>query len=133
MKEIAAAIILILALFIGLALASGWSNERAASYEYAKGQAQALVISARAEAALDRAAAAQIVMLGAFPWGILFVLSLFGMAVVSLVFVLVMRQPLVIHTPPQIITREIIYLQAPDQPRREVWARLSDGVEIKRG
>jgi hypothetical protein len=133
MRAAAVFVLLILALVVALIVAAGWSSDRAANLEMARANGEAIVIRAQGQAALDRAQAAQltaaaasIAMLAAVPWGVLSCLGVLGLAVIALAAALVVRRPTIVQTPPQLITREIVYLPAPGQSRREVWQALSD-------
>jgi hypothetical protein len=91
---------------------------------YAQGQAEAMVVRAQAESRLHAAQAAAITSASLLPWGVLAILGLLGLAIVALCIVVVVRRPQA--GPPVLIERQIVYLPAPGQSRREVWQALSD-------
>jgi len=162
MKELAGGLGVVLVLTIGLVMATGWTSEKASRLEYAKGQAQALVISAEAQASLSRAEAAmiraeavttevmaraeaakmgilarteatQLLMMSGIPWAVLFVVSLLGLCVMGLLALAIVRRPVVVHAPPQIIERQIIYLPRPETPRMEILKALDHRNDRREG
>ena len=144
MKAAAAFVLLILALVVALIVAAGWSSDRAAQLENIRGMNETARIRAqaeadkeriiaqgeaainRAEAATMRTQAATVAMLAAVPWGVLACLGVLGLAAVALAFAAVVNRPTVVHTPPQIIERQIVLLPPPGQSRREMWRLLVD-------
>ena len=128
------------ALAVLLVTAMGWANDRAAQSKVAEGQAQALVIQARADytervaqansqARLNAAAANAVLMTAAFPWGVLSLLACFGLGVVVLGLALVVHRPG--QAPVRIIERQVVYLPAPGQRRGEVWQVLGEGAVVE--
>jgi hypothetical protein len=115
---------LFIVLILGLGLAAlgliALVNESAAKAETARGNAEAQIIHAEGQAALNRAQAASMVMTAAVPWGVLFILGLLGLAVVALCLVIVTRRPAV--TPPVVLMLppqpEISVLPPPGQEQR---------------
>lgn len=108
-------------------VASG--QDGAAKVEYARGQAEAMVIRAQAESALAHAQASQanalafgIMMIALTPWAILFTVSVLGFAVLGLLGYLGYLR----HTQVQQSVSTIVYLPRPDVPRREVWRTLTE-------
>lgn len=91
---------------------------------YAQGQAEAMVLRAQAESRLHAAQAAAITSASLLPWGVLAILGVLGLAVVALCAVIIVRRPQT--APPMLIERQILYLPAPGQTRREVWQALSE-------
>jgi hypothetical protein len=131
MEKLAGFIVTVLILFIVLAFAFGSMADSAAkstnaqaNLTYARGQAEAMVIRAQAESRLQAAQAAAITSASLLPWGVLAILGLLGLAVVALCVVIVTRPPR--QPAPYLIERQIVYLPAPGQSRREVWQALSD-------
>lgn len=96
-----------------------------ANLEYARGQAQAVVIQAQAESRLTSAQAAAITSATMLPWGVLGILGLLGLAIVGLCLVVIVRRP-VNDTPAYLPHPVIVYLPAPGQTRRETWQALSN-------
>ncbi len=88
----------------------------------AQGQRQAQVIEAQGQARLDSAAALSVASYALLPWGVLAVLGLLGLAIVALLGLVTIRRP-----QSQIVERQVVYLPAPGQARREVWQALSHG------
>jgi hypothetical protein len=95
-----------------------------ASLAYAQGQAEAMVLRAQAESRLHAAQAAAITAASLLPWGVLAILGVLGLAVVALCMVIVTRRPQT--APTLVVERQIVYLPAPGQSRREVWQSLSE-------
>lgn len=136
MKTAILLIIITLGLTLMIVYACGKVEDSVAARTYAEaakmdayGRAQAQIIQAQAESRLHAAEAGAItsaavsnVMLSALPWGILGILGLLGLGVVALAFVVVTRPP----RQPMLIERQVFYLPAPGQSRREVWQALSD-------
>ena len=128
MKNAAVLLLICFALGVALVFAAGNFQDSAAARERARGEAQAQIIYAQGQAALDRAEASVIraealtnQMWAALPWAILGVLGLLGLAVVALAFAVAVRpQP-----PAQIETR-IFYLPPPNASRRELWRALEE-------
>lgn len=122
-----------LALSAGLIFALGYANDRAAQKELARGQAESMILRAQGQARLDSAQAMGTIILAvaalvlsSLPLAVLAVLGILGLAVVALAFVMVRNRPLIIQTPPRLITREIVYLPAPGQSRHDVWRSLTE-------
>lgn len=108
-----------------------------AHLEYTRAEAQANIIRASSQAALQSSQASQqnalafsMVLMTLIPWGVLFTASLLGLGVLVLVFSLAYFR----HKDrqiPQIPSRHfVIYLPNPELPRREVWQALSGNREI---
>lgn len=154
MKAAAAFILLVLFFVVALIVAAGWSSDRAAALERVQGLNETARIRAaaeadaqrtraraeadkeriiaqgeaainRAEAATMRTQAAAVAMLAAVPWGVLACLGVLGVGVLALAFVAVVNRPAVVQSPPQIIERTVVYLPAPGQSRRDVWAAIA--------
>lgn len=130
--------VLFFGLFVGflIVLSSGLDAQSKATMaqahlEYTRGEIQANLIRAQSQAALNSAQASQahalafsITMMSLIPWGVLFTVSLLGLAIVGLVFVLGYFRHIERTTP---YPQQIVYLPPPDLPRREVWNALSSG------
>lgn len=93
---------------------------------YAHGQSQSMIIQAQAESRLHSAQATAVIMtsfsMSLLPWGALTVASLFGLSIVALFGMMALKR----MEQPHIIERQIVYLPAPEIPRREVWRQLSE-------
>lgn len=155
MDKLTGMIILIL---IGLALAVAliWGatslQEQATEYEQARGNAEAAIIRAHGQAALDRAEARAVVLEAAgqaaltqaqasiavilghaeanasllsatLPWGILGILGILGLAIVALAFVLATRPP---RYPVERIETRILYLPSPKASRQEFQRMIAE-------
>lgn len=124
MDKIATFFILIFGLSLALILAAGWANNQAAAARQAEAaiiRAQSQASLARAEAAVLRAEALSVQMYAALPWGVLGALAVLGLAVTALAVVLAVHPA----SPPQVVTREIVYLPPPGQSRRQTWQVLT--------
>ncbi len=130
MDKIATFFILIFGLFLALILAAGWANDQAAAARQAEAaiiRAEGQAALARAEAAILRAEAVSIQMYAALPWGALGALAVLGLAVIALAVALAIRP----SVPPQVVTREIVYLPPPGQSRHQTWQVLTAAQTVR--
>jgi hypothetical protein len=104
-----------------------------AAREEAYGRAEAMIIHAQAESRLSAAQAVAATSAAMLPWGVLGVLGLLGLAVVALALVLALRQPAGTAGRSSLPSPIIVYLPAPDQPRRQVWQVLSRPDQLLSG
>jgi hypothetical protein len=144
MEKLFAMIVLALVLILGTVAATGWASQQAAQAEYARGQAEAAIVRAQGQASIDRAEAAQIRaeasvqqiealamaiavgLLATAPLVVMLLVAVLGLGLMAVAITGLRSRPKVVYAPPQIITREIVYLPAPGQRRREVWQVVSE-------
>lgn len=119
MEKAFGSLVLVLILVLGLTVAAGWANDRAADAAWARGQAEAAVIRAETEANVR-------VLYAALPWGVLGALSILGLSIVALAGAIVWRQ----RPRPHIISREIVYLPPPGQRRLQTWQIITGRGEM---
>ena len=136
------AIIICLTLAAVIYLAAGWASDKAADYERARGDAQAQMVYAQGQAALNRAEAraietqasaqAQATMINALAatahiglaWGVLALVLCAGAGLFVLALAIINR-PYQAAPAATIIERHVYYLPAPGQSRREMWQVLA--------
>ena len=144
MEKLMGLIVLPLALILGTVAATGWAAQQAAQAEYARGQAEAAIVRAQGQASLDRAEASQIRaeatvqqieslamavavgLLSAAPLVVMLLIAALGLGLMVVAITNLRTRPRVVYAPPQLITREIVYLPAPGQRRGEVWQAMSE-------
>lgn len=124
------ALLFLVALLLSVALLWAFSTaadsasrqtDARANLEYARGQAQAMVIEAQAESRLHSAQAWAITAAAIIPFLALAIVGLLGLAIVALSIALTFRP----KQPEQV---QVLYLPPPQVPRREIWQAM---VEIR--
>ena len=144
MEKLGVMVVFALLLVIAGVAATGWASQQAAQAEYARGQAEAAIVRAQGQASIDRAEAAQIRaeasvqqiealamaiavgLLATVPLVVMLLVAVLGLGLMAVAITGLRSRPKVVYAPPQIITREIVYLPAPGQRRGEVWQVVSE-------
>jgi hypothetical protein len=113
-------ILIFLALVLAIVMGWGWSAGQSASYEAQRGISESMIVRANGQARLDSAQAAAVLMAAAVPWLVLGILGVMGLGIIVLAVSIATRP----SPGPALIERQIVYLPAPGQPRRETWAAI---------
>ncbi len=84
------------------------SRQAAAQYEIARGNAEAAIIRAQAQAQAERVQGLILLMYGSLPFGVLLIVGLLGLSVIALAVVVAVRP-----RPQPNVEQQVIYLMAP--------------------
>ncbi|MBN1992824.1 MAG: hypothetical protein JW953_08965 [Anaerolineae bacterium] len=98
-----------------------------ANLEYARGQAQAMIIEAQAESRLHSAQAWAITAGAIVPFVALAIVGLLGLAIVALSVVLAVRPR---QQAVERIETRILYLPPPQATRHELWQAITDNQPV---
>lgn len=125
------ALIIVVAISIPLVLANLEDSRTNRNYseaarERARGEAQALIITAQGQARLDAAQAAAITNAAALPAMVLVAVFFGSMAFVSMAYMFYRAS--IATSPQKIIERHIIYMISPGQSNRETWQCVSSAA-----